>query len=372
MRHDLPVVTETQLLTLKFREFSRHWYKIDSISAGSAERFGRKGHSAPAFSKKQKLIVETVYHVMKSKMYIPYSLRGAAWAGAVLLTACGAQAQNLFVSAGDGDIYEYAPGGVQSIFASPLGATGLAFDSAGDLFVGNNGNGNIYEYKAGYVSGQTPLTFATGLPGVTGLAFNSAGDLFVGIGADGSTIYEYTPGGVQSIFATGLPNVEGLAFNSAGDLFAAGSSSTDTITKITPGGVKTTLGITGLNEPAMLAFDSAGDLFIGNNYGGNIIKYTPGGVQSTFASGLGQAFGIAFNNSGLLFEGDGSSSLINEFTPSGAKSTFFSASGEGGLGWMTVQGGPLPVPEPSALELFGPGSAALLMLRRKYFSRRIP
>jgi sugar lactone lactonase YvrE len=337
--------------------------------AGSAERFGRKGHSAPAFSKKQTLIVETIYHVMKSKMYIPYSLRGAAWAGAVLLTACGAQAQNLFVSGGDGDIYEYTPGGVQSTFATLSGACALAFDSAGDLFVGNNPNGNIYEYKAGYVTGQTPLTFATGLPGVTGLAFNSAGDLFVAIGSDGSNIYEYTPGGVQSIFATGLPNVEGLAFNSAGNLFAAGSSSTDTITEITPGGVKTPLGITGLNEPGMLAFNSAGDLFIANNYGGNIIEYTPGGVQSTFASGTGTPYGIAFNKSGVLFEGDANASTINEFTPSGAESSFFSTSGEGGLGWMTVQGGPLPVPEPSALESFGAASAALLMLRRKYFSR---
>jgi hypothetical protein len=119
----------------------------------------------------------------------------------------------------------------------------------------------------------------------------------------------------------------------------------------------------------MIAFNSSGDLFIGNNYGGNIIEYSHTGVQSTFASNLGQAFGLAFNNSDLLYEGDGGSGTIRQFMPGGAESPFASDASAGSFGWMTVQGGPLPVPEPSALGLIGAGSAALLMLRRKFLSR---
>jgi hypothetical protein len=295
-------------------------------------------------------------------------LCGSVCAGTVIvLAAWSAPAQNLFVSGGSGNIYEYTPGGVQSTFANNYAGaaySGLAFDSAGDLFVGDNHNGAIYEFKPGYIAGQTPITFASGLPGVTGLAFNSTGNLFVAIGADGNNIYEYTPGGVQSTFTTGLPDVEGLAFNSAGDLFAAGSVGPNNVTEITPGGVQSTLPITGLNGPGMIAFNSAGDLFVANNFANNIIEYSHNGVQSTFASGLGNPYGLAFNSSGILFEGDANTATINRFTPGGVESPFVTGSGTGALGWMTMQ----PVPEPSAFGLFGVGLAALLMLRRKYFS----
>ena len=116
----------------------------------------------------------------------------------------------------------------------------------------------------------------------------------------------------------------------------------------------------------MLAFDNTGDLFIANNYGGNIIEYSANGVQSTFASGLGEPFGLAFNNAGTLFEGDATAATINQFTPTGHESPFVTGSGTEGLGWMTIQGEVLPVPEPSAFGLFGAGLTGLLMLWRKY------
>jgi hypothetical protein len=44
-----------------------------------------------------------------------------------------------------------------------------------------------------------------------GLAFNSAGNLFV-TEWDSGSIYEFTPDGTQSTFATGVTDPEGLAF----------------------------------------------------------------------------------------------------------------------------------------------------------------
>jgi hypothetical protein len=121
-----------------------------------------------------------------------------SFSGAVLLLASGAQAQNLFLSSDA--IYEYTPGGVQSTFASGLSYPyGLAFDSAGNLYVSSLGSGSIYKFTPGGVQS----TFVTGLNNPLGLAFNSAGDLFeADSGSD--SIYEYTPGGVQSPFASGL------------------------------------------------------------------------------------------------------------------------------------------------------------------------
>jgi sugar lactone lactonase YvrE len=114
-----------------------------------------------------------------------------------------------------------------------------------------------------------------------------AQNLFV---SEGSSIYEITPGGVESTFATGVAYPEGMAFDSAGNLFV-----TDT--------------------------------------GGNIDRFTPLGVESTFATGLNFPLGLAFNSAGILFEADGNGNKIYEFTPSGARSTFAALSGnpEAGL-----------------------------------------
>jgi len=93
--------------------------------------------------------------------------------GTILQTATNAQAQNLFVSAGGGNILEYTPGGSQSTFASSYGypqnayPEGLAFDNAGNLFVADELEGNILEFTPG---GQE-TTFASGLNGPIGLAF---------------------------------------------------------------------------------------------------------------------------------------------------------------------------------------------------------
>ncbi|HTR42282.1 MAG TPA: PEP-CTERM sorting domain-containing protein [Pseudomonadales bacterium] len=181
-----------------------------------------------------------------------YSLSGAVCAGALLLTANGASAQNLFASTiNTGNVYQYTSGGTQSTFASGLNYPyGIAFDAAGNLFVANsalNGpGGSISEITR---SG-TQSTFASNVDPI-GLAFNNAGNLFQTDYFSGN-IYEYTPNGHQSTFAT-------------------------------------------LNYDALngLEFNNAGNLFVGTGTG-QIVEITPGGVQSVFAAGLNNVAGIAF------------------------------------------------------------------------------
>jgi hypothetical protein len=181
------------------------------------------------------------------------SFGGAFCAGAVLLISFSAEAQNLFVSR-DNTLYEFTSGGAYSTFATEPGdAVGLAFNSAGDLFVPDSDNGTITEIAPN----GTPSTFASGLETPTVLAFNSAGDLFVSdIGA--SAIYEFTPDGVRSTFATGLAAIYGLAFNSAGNLFVAANSD---IYQFTPNGVRSVFASVPGEGLEGLAFNSAGNLF---------------------------------------------------------------------------------------------------------------
>jgi DNA-binding beta-propeller fold protein YncE len=102
----------------------------------------------------------------------------------------------------------FAPGGSRSTFASGLDdPAGLAFNSAGDLFVSDQANGSIDEFTPG----GTKSTFASGLSSPRGLAFNSAGDLIVS-DEDSGNIFEFTPGGTQTTFASGLDGPTYLAF----------------------------------------------------------------------------------------------------------------------------------------------------------------
>jgi len=145
---------------------------------------------------------------------------GFVGVSAFLLITAAAQAQNLFeVDTGSGNIYEFTPGGVRSTFTSGLNYPFcLSFNNEGNLFVGEepNAGGSIIEITPGGVQSN----FAPGLES-PGLAFNSAGDLFV---VGGDSVYEFTnnAGTLSSnavTFASGLDDVVSLAFNSAGNLF---------------------------------------------------------------------------------------------------------------------------------------------------------
>jgi hypothetical protein len=85
---------------------------------------------------------------------------GAVCAEAVLLMASRAHAQNLFVAEdfGGGDIYEFTLGGVQSTYATGLGyPDGMAFNSAGDLFVANSGTGTSTNSRWGERKALLPV-----------------------------------------------------------------------------------------------------------------------------------------------------------------------------------------------------------------------
>lgn len=297
---------------------------------------------------------------MKAKYASMYRLIGAtACGGAVMLMACGVSGQNLYVSTySGGTIDEITPGGAESVFASGMSyPVGLAFNSAGDLFVGNSANnngesGNITEIAPN----GTQTTFASGVD-PQGIAINSAGNLFQ-VDYRSGNVYEYTPKGVQSTFATGFSFPLSAAVNSSGDLFvgAGYGNGNGYITEITPNGTQS-LFASGLDFPAGLAFNSAGNLFASDTSNGDVYEFTPNGVRSTFAT-LNESGGLAFNSAGNLFVADSASSTIVEITPGGQQSTFASVTGlPDDLAFQ-------PVPEPSLTELLCAGAVVFFLPAR--------
>ena len=177
---------------------------------------------------------------------------------------------------------------------------------------------------------------------VSSRAYSAPGDLYVAQ-ASGGYVYKFTPTGEKSTFASGIYQPIALAFDRAGNLFVGNSGAGGcvpevscppkpaTIIKITPDGTQSTFAT--LNNPNLLglAFDGAGNLFVSTSIA--IIKITPNGTQSTFASQLHGAWPMAFDRSGNLYVGvnpSGSSSIL-KFAPDGSSSTFLTFNGGYGI-----------------------------------------
>ncbi len=311
-------------------------------------------------------------------------------------------------------VYQYTPqyvppNGTPSIFASALDTPrGLAFDSAGNLLVDNNNTVDASAQPNPLVEGTilkfTPdglmSTFATGFPlgfFLSGLATDSAGDLFVTAGPlpdpnnpndnPPATIYKITPDGTLSFFAS-LPGAvagTGLACDSTGNVYVAVNGE---ILRFAPDGTQDSSPFVGPSNfpdpglgPSGLAFDSAGNLFAstvnGNDSTGDIRKYGPDGIEITprFATGLTKApRGLAFDrdsngNTRNLFlaelgiPGTATTGDILEFTPDGTQTVFasqnFGTRGNRGPEWLAFTTGAV-TPPTTAVTLTLPDATAPL------------
>jgi len=200
----------------------------------------------------------------------------------------------------------------------------LAFDAAGNLFVGDLNSYSVFKYTPD----ETKSTFATYLSPYC-MVIDGSGNLFVG-DFNGHSIIKYTPDGTESTFATGV-SPHHMVVDGAGNLFVGAFVAEDKSHsgfKFTPEGVKSTYA-TGLDWGGM-GLDRAGNLFVGDDKSHSIFKFTPDGIKSTFASGLGTLNGVTFDSTGnffaseVHFEKGDSVGAILKFTPEGVKSTFAS------------------------------------------------
>jgi len=154
---------------------------------------------------------------------------------------------------------------------------------------------------------------------------------------------------IYTTFAVVILPIGAVTANGAlNDLFASINGSADNgggfIYQYTPGGVQSTFA-SGLSRPRGIAFDHFGNLLVATNscdVSGNcqgaIVQITPDGVQSTFAT-LNQANfqpeGVAFDHAGNLFvmainlTDPNLASTIYKFTPNGVQSSFGSIEGQG-------------------------------------------
>ena len=162
-------------------------------------------------------------------------------------------------SRAEGVVYRISPEGAVSNFAEGMGiATGLAFDQAGNLFVGDR-SGTIFKLGPhGRHNAAEIFVFATLEPSVAAyhLAFRDDGTLLVTAPTTSSNqpIYAIDPDGETSIFHRGLGRPQGMALDTEGNLYVAASlRGRRGIIRVTPDGADAELVVSG-NDLVGLCF----------------------------------------------------------------------------------------------------------------------
>jgi len=104
-------------------------------------------------------------------------------------------------------------------------------------------------------------------------------------------------------------------FDENGNLYLAYYSD-GTIIRITPGGEQTTYA-TGIDRPRFPVFDSAGNLYVGS-YDGTIQKISPDGTKTVIASGIWSPQGMGTDSNDNLYVACGYDGKIYKISPSGS------------------------------------------------------
>jgi hypothetical protein len=190
-----------------------------------------------------------------------------------------------------------------------LNPTGLAFGRDGFLYASSRADGIVYRIST--VGQPHRWIYAEGLGIATGIAFDPAGNLYVGDRS--GTIFKIAaqkPGHPSVpaspadifVFATLEPSMAAyhLAFNAAGTLFVTGptTSSNQAIHAIAPDGT-TTVFYQGLGRAQGMAFDIDDNLYVAASLHGHrgIIRITPDRRATVAVSGS-NLVGLAFLEDG--------------------------------------------------------------------------
>jgi Regulator of chromosome condensation (RCC1) repeat/Bacterial Ig-like domain (group 2) len=272
--------------------------------------------------------LEVIASCAASAFASPISLYGGLAAGLVFDSAgdlYAAENRNNWGITPDGPfVSKTTPQGTRTIFAGQGvfgNVTALAVDASGSTLYVADGDGygaalgTLPPYGLNLVwkvdRHGAATRFVTGINNPTGLAFDSANNLYVASFND-RAIYKFSPAGAAlGAFVTGLPaSSYGLVFDASGNLYVAGafvaSSNGSQVFKVTPAGqVSVFVNAAPLTTPSSLVFDTSGNLYVSYYDSLKILQVAPNGSYIVFpgggCAGDDAANGLAIDSLGTLY-----------------------------------------------------------------------
>jgi sugar lactone lactonase YvrE len=183
-------------------------------------------------------------------------------------------------------------------YARVNGGDGLEFDPTGNLYSANYATGHIR--KITHDKNISDIIGASNL-GPAGMKFDANGNMFVAM-HNANTIQKIQTNGTRTDYATGLQGPIGLDWDSQENLYVANFYGNPTISKILPGGIRTAfVNITGVTSASSVAVDDDDNVYLVRYNSGDIIKVTPSGEVSVFASTGASGFGFIVYGNGRFY-----------------------------------------------------------------------
>lgn len=189
----------------------------------------------------------------------------------------------------------------------------LAFNTAGELFVAEASHYSPQRVTR-IAAGGTATVFTHDVVGPSGLAFDTARDLYVSEGPLGNVV-RFSPDGTRHPFVSGLNQPQGLAFSPDGLLYVAEIGG-NRVSQIDAGGTVTPF-VT-VTWPIDLTFLDDDLLVSTESHMSDIWRVKPDGTATRFAIGPGAASGITLAPDGSVVVAFGANNSIYRFTEDGA------------------------------------------------------